>query len=188
MESYKSYTDDALLLLLREGNGDAFSELYDRNWKFLYNSAFNILRHHEDTMDVCQGIFLWIWEHHEKLEIKTNFKSYLFVSAKYKIANMIRDGKVRENLFDGTELDAVSCDDFNLLEVKELKNLIQQLISELPPKCREIFVMSREEAMSHREIAQKLGISEKTVDEQISRALKKLRVPLGKLASLVLLF
>ncbi len=183
-----AWADNVLLDLIRmEYDRAAFSELYNRNWQFLYNSVFNITRHHDDTLDVCQSLFLWVWENRKHLVIKTNFRAYLFVSAKYKVANMIRDGKVRETLFDGADFEQIPDAVFNGLEVKELKNLIHQLINELPAKCREIFVMSREQELTHKQIAAELNISVKTVDEQINRALKKLRIPLGKLASLIFL-
>lgn len=185
MAAYSTLTDQELFALLARGDKQAFTELYNQHWKFLYNAVYNILRHHQDTLDVCQGLFIWVWENHQHLVIKTNFRSYLYVAAKYKIANIIRSGRVRESLFDGTDFEQISAGAFNEFEVKELKNLIQQLVNSLPPKCREIFVMSREESLTHKQIAERLDISEKTVDEQISRALKKLRPMLGKLTSFV---
>ncbi|RZK39164.1 MAG: RNA polymerase sigma-70 factor [Pedobacter sp.] len=186
MKKYSSalWTDQNLLDLIRqEDNHVAFSELYDRNWQFLYNSVYNILRHHEDAMDICQALFVWVWENRQSIVIKTNFRAYLYVAAKYKVANMIRSGKVRESLFENVNFENIQNETFDVLEVKELKNLIRQLINELPPKCREIFVMSRDQGLTHKQIANKLNLSEKTVDEQISRALSKLRGPLGNLAS-----
>jgi RNA polymerase sigma-70 factor (family 1) len=182
---YTALGDEQLADLLRSGDPAAFTEIYNRHWKFLYNSAYNILRHHQDTLDVCQSILLWFWEHHEKITIQTSIRAYLFTSVKYKIANLIRQGKVRETLFTDADLENIRADEFVELEVKELKNLIGQLVNDLPPKCREIFKLSREENLTHKQIAGQLGISERTVDEQISRALKKLRVPLSKLASLL---
>ncbi len=185
--STADWTDDLLLDLIRlEDDRAAFSEVYNRSWQFLYNSVYNILRHHDDTLDICQTLFLWVWENRKQLVIKTNFRAYLFVAAKYKVANLIREGKVRETLFDDADFENIPDTAFNPLEVKELKNLIRQLIDQLPPKCREIFLMSRDSELTHKQIAAQLNISEKTVDEQISRALKKLRIPLGKLATLLL--
>lgn len=190
MERYTEtlWTDDALLGLLRQkADHAAFSELYNRHWKFLYNSVYSILGHHEDTMDICQALFVWIWENRENIIIKTNFRAYLFVAAKYKVANLIRSGKVRDSLFEQADFENIPGNAFNPLEVKELKNLIRQLIHELPPRCREIFVMSRDQGLTHKQIAGKLKLSEKTVDEQISRALTKLRGPLGKLSGFILM-
>lgn len=188
MEKYSSvlWTDDALLdQIRRENDHAAFAALYHRHWKFLYNAVYNILRHHEDTLDICQTLFVWLWENRASLIVKTNFRAYLFVAAKYKVANLIRSGKVRESLFEQASFEHIPEEAFDLLEVKELKNLISQLVNALPPKCREIFVMSRDQGLTHKQIASTLNLSEKTVDEQIRRALGKLRGPLGKLASLL---
>jgi RNA polymerase sigma-70 factor (family 1) len=192
MADYSTYTDQELLGLLTKDDDSAFSEaafseLYNRNWQFLYNSVYGILRKHEDAMDVCQALFVWLWENRSRLVIRTNFKAYLFVAAKYKVANLIREGKVRNTLFENVDFERIPDESFNQLEVKELENLINQLINELPPKCREIFLLSREQGLTHKQIARQLNISEKTVDEQISRALRKLRGPLGKLASLLII-
>lgn len=182
-----NYDDESLIELMRSDNRQAFDELYNRHWKHLFTAAFNMLKVRDDSLDICQGVFLWLWEHRKTVNIKTNVQAYLYTSVKYKIANFIRNGKVRDSFFD--ELRDINTADFqdNYLEVKELKNLISVLINGLPDKCRTVFHLSRNENLSHREIALKLGISEKTVDDHITRALKKLREPLGRLAMLFLM-
>ena len=188
MQIYNSLSDIQLTDLMGSGDHAAFTEIYKRHWAFLFNSAFKATRHEEDSMDICQTVFIWLWENREVIQISSSLKGYLFTAVKYKIANLIRDGKIRETLFD--ELKEVDFQTYkeNELEIKELKNFIAQIINDLPPKCREVYQLSRDEQLSHKEIAQKLGISEKTVDEQIHRALKKLRAPLSKLASIFLIF
>lgn len=179
-------TDNELLAQLREGNAHAFTEIYNQNWKFLYNNAYRILRHRDDAKDICQQLFTWLWENRDTVMIRSSFRAYLYTAAKYKIANYIRDGRVRSNLFEGLEdIDVEGSENLHL-EVKELQHLISQLVNDLPPRCREIFVMSREQQMSHQEIADTLDLSVRTVDEQISRALKKLRPALSRLASIIL--
>lgn len=185
--SEDSWSDFELLELIRQqDNQEAFAELFDRHWKFLYNRVYQLLKHHDDTLDICQNLFVWIWENRNSISIKSNFRTYLFVAAKYKVANLMRVGKVRTVLVEKIELDQLAANTFDSMEVKELQHLIFQLIHELPPKCREIFMMSREQGLSHLQIAQQLQLSEKTVDEQIRRALQKLRKPLNKLANLII--
>jgi len=188
MAAYSSLSDIELRDLLKSGDHAAFTELYQRNWKFLFNGAFKATNHREDSQDICQSIFIWLWENRETVRITTNTRTYLHTAVKYKIAGLIRSGKVRETLLD--ELEEIDPRRYreNELEIRELKNLISQLIKELPAKCREIFLLSRDEELSHKEIAEQLGISERTVDEQVHRALKKLKVPLGKMAGMFLLF
>nr|WP_121272282.1 RNA polymerase sigma-70 factor [Pedobacter schmidteae] len=190
MCSYSSegFTDEKLIELIREDDDrQAFDELYNRHWKYLFTASFNMTRDRDDSLDICQAVFLWLWEHRKTLNIKTSVRGYLYSSIKYKIANFIRRGKIRDHFFD--ELKRVDSTAFqeNELEVKELKVLINQLINDLPQKCREVFQLSRNENMTHKQIADKLGISEKTVDDHILRALKKLKTPLNKLATVFLM-
>lgn len=180
-------SDSELIELLRTGNYGAFTEIYNRHWKFLFEAAYNVSRKREDSLDVCQSVFLWVWENRAQLKATTNLKGYLFTAVKFKIANQIRNGKYREGLFEDLEKIDSRVHQVDELEIKELKNFIAQLINELPNKCREVFLLSRTEHLSHKEIAERLGISEKTVDAHILAALKKLRVPLEHLA-LIFLF
>ncbi len=184
----ESVTDEQLIQLIRDyDHREAFDELYSRHWNYLFTATFNNLRDRDDSLDICQSVFLWLWEHRKTLNIKTNIRGYLYSSIKYKIANFIRSGKIRSSYFD--ELQRVDTESFheNELEIKELKNLINQLVNELPEKCKEVFQLSRNENLTHKQIADKLGISEKTVDDHILRAIKKLRAPLNRLASLFLM-
>ncbi len=181
-------TDEELLSLLKQRDMAAFTEIYNRYWKLLFNAAYHASNNREESLDICQTLFIWLWENSHVIVLKTTLKGYLYTAVKYKVANMIRNGKIRECLID--DLEAIDPRRYkeNELELKELKNFISRLIDELPERCREVFLLSRDEQFSHKEIADQLGIAEKTVDEQISRALKRLRLPLGKLASIFLLF
>ncbi|MEQ7801510.1 RNA polymerase sigma-70 factor [Pedobacter sp. ASV1-7] len=184
----KSTTDEQLIELIRDYDSrEAFDELYNRHWKYLFTSSFNLLRDRDESMDICQVVFLWFWEHRKTINIKTNIRGYLYSSVKYKIANFIRSGKIRESFFD--ELKRVDIDTFqeNEMEVKELQIMIFHLVNDLPKKCKEVFQLSRNENLTHKQIADKLGISEKTVDDHILRALKKLRTPLNRLASIFIM-
>lgn len=184
----ESATDEKLVELIRDyDDREAFDELYNRHWKYLFTASFNILRDRDESMDICQVVFLWLWEHRHTVNIKTSIRGYLYSSVKYKIANFIRSGKVRESFFD--ELKQVDIASFqeNELEVKELRTLITNLVNDLPQKCKEVFQLSRNENLTHKQIADRLGISEKTVDDHILRALKKLKTPLNRLASIFLM-
>jgi len=186
MLDYKSCNDFELLELLREDDHAAFTEIYDRYWSVIYTASYRALNHRQDCMDVCQGIFLWLWENRLTIKVKTTLQGYLYTAVKYKIANLIRNGKVRETLLEDILTSDVRSDEARELEVKELKYFITQLIQELPEKCREVFLLSRDEHLSHKQISQKLGISEKTVNDHITRALKKLREPLSRMATIFL--
>lgn len=143
----------------------------------MYKTAFFILKDTDSCKDIVQVIFIWLWEHRHTLEI-LNLKSYLRAAVKFKVANYIRSGNIRESFFKElasfkfSELDTTSME---LIEFKQFKAIVMQAISDLPDKCREIFQLSRDEQMSNQEIAEKLQISVKTVENQMTIALRRVR-------------
>ncbi len=177
MPNYSIYTEFELLKLLSNGDQQAFEALYSQHWADLYRSAFYILKDDAASKDIVQEIFVWLWDRRANLEIK-NLKSYLKAAVRFKIANYIRSGQIRESFF--VELAAFNSSvNFSsaeeLIEVNELRTIIQQAIAELPAKCREIYLLKREEKLSNQEIAERLGISIKTVENQMTIALKRIR-------------
>ena len=132
--------------------------------------------------------FLKFWRKREKIVITTSLKAYLRRAAVNKTLNYIRDQKVKpdgEDRLPPLESKSVSIN--QQLEAAELKILIDRSIDQLPKRCRLVFVLSRFEDMSYQEIADKLDISIKTVENQISKALKYLRASLGPYISPIFL-
>lgn len=174
---YLSYTDAELLSLLPEDNQQAFEALYSRHWETLYKAAFFILKDQHACKDIVQEVFVWLWQHRHGLAIRS-LPAYLRSAVKFKVANHIRSGVTRSGFLE--ELAARHLSDAGwsaaeLAEANELRTMIEGGISTLPDRCREIFRLSREEHLSNREIASYLGISVKTVEVQMTLALKKLR-------------
>jgi RNA polymerase sigma-70 factor (family 1) len=188
MVDYTALSDAELIALMKEDDHAAFNEVYDRYWKFLLQAVYQVSRHRADSLDICQTVFLWLWENRAKIRITASLKGYLYSAVKYKLANLIRNGKVRETLFDDLEAIDIQTYKSNELELKQLQDFIHQLIHELPVRCREVFLLSRNEQLSHKEIAERLGISEKTVEDHITRAIGKLRGPLERLALIFFFF
>jgi RNA polymerase sigma-70 factor (family 1) len=188
MVEYKALSDAELIALIKADDHAAFNEVYDRYWKFLLQAVYQVSRHRADSLDVCQMVFLWVWENRAAIRVTASLKGYLYNAVKFKLANLIRNGRVRETLFDDLETVDVHTYKSNELELKQLQDFIRQLINELPSRCREVFLLSRNEQLSHKEIAERLGISEKTVEDHITRAIGKIRVPLERLATIFLFF
>lgn len=171
-----------LLHLLRRSDAAAFTEIYKRYWEFLYKSCFSILKDCDVSDDIVQDIFVWLWSNREK-HITDSFKPYLYSAVKYKVANVIRHGKVKEAFFERAVQNYQEADTANNeLEIKELKEIIAQFTSTLPERARMIFDLSRNKLLSNKEIAAQLGISEKTVENQMNINLKKLKNSLGRLS------
>jgi len=181
MLTYANLSDLELISLLKKGDELAFTEIYKRYWEFLYQSCYSILKDGDTCDDIVQEIFVWLWANKEK-HITDSFKPYLYAAAKYKIANLIRHGKVKDAFFErSVYLNKLSSDE-NEMELKELKEIIAQFTSSLPDRAKMIFHLSRNELLSNKEIAEKLGISEKTVENQMNINLKKLKASLGRLS------
>jgi len=181
MTNYSRLSDNELAAIMADDSA-AFTEIYERHWSAMYRSAYNVLRDENACLDIVQEVFVWFWEHRLTLEM-SSVKSYLLVAVKYKVANFIRNSKVRSSFFE--RLPKVELDDDypdEALEVKELQEMIKKFVLELPDRCQEVFNLSRNEHLSNREIAEKLGITEKTVENQINTALKRIKGNLGRLA------
>lgn len=188
MPLYTNHRDDELVLLIKAGDADAFAEIYNRHWQELLAAAFKILKEKDACMDVLQEVFVWYWTHRENLSLNS-VKAYLHVAVKYQVANYIRSAKVREKYVHKTELlDVQSGYHQDLLELKEFKTMLAAFTTALPDRCREVFQLSRYENLTNKEIASKLGISEKTVEMQITIALKRLRTQLARHSAFLFFF
>lgn len=189
MGIYKDTDEADVLKLIKAGDYVAFNELYERHWSALYGSAYNVLRNKDACMDIVQEIYIWFWEHREFWQL-SSAKGYLLTAVKFKVANHIRNNKARSSFFDRlAEVQKDLADDVNAeMEATELRKFVQGFINELPEKCREVFHLSRIEQLSNKEVAEKLGISEKTVENQITTAIRKLRARLGTANAILLLF
>lgn len=185
MFAYHVYQDSELLDLIKSGDETAFDEIYRRHWDTLYKAAYYLLQDEATAMDIVQDVFVWLWEHRDHV-VLTTLRGYLVMAVRYKVANYIRHRKVRAAFVTANTLPEPAENTEELaLELKELKNIIAIFTQQLPERCREVFQLSREEHLSNREIALQLNISEKTVENQITLALKKLRVRLGSMSLLL---
>lgn len=175
-------TDKELMSAISKGNQDAFNMLYSRHWEGLYKFAFLILKDKDACKDVIQDVFVWVWEHRIGLDMQTP-KSYLKTAVKYKIANYIRTGSIRDSFFEeATRFKPAPSvpEAAEYAEVNELNHIIRLTVANLPMKCREIFRLSREQNLSNRDIARQLGISIKTVENQMTIALSRIRTSVGQ--------
>ncbi|SCW80140.1 RNA polymerase sigma-70 factor [Mucilaginibacter sp. NFR10] len=171
-------TDEDLIALIRENDLGAFERIYNKYWSKLYLSAYNIIRDRQVAEDVTQEVLVNLWIKRANLKL-TSLNAYLYTSVRYQVFNVIRSGKVRADLFNRLEELFSNNGGEELLSEKEINRLLEQGVAELPEKCRQIFIMSRKEHLSTKEIAERLGIAPKTVENQLTVALNRLRKTLG---------
>jgi len=155
----------------------AFKEFYKENVFRLFQFAFAFARNKELSEEIVNDVFLKLWQHRSKLNKIKNIQVYLYVSVKNTAFNYSRKNTGRKNM----GIEEISTDHFYLspdqeqiLMTDELKKQIEQSINQLPPKCKLVFKMIKEDGLSIAEVAVILGISYKTVSTQLSIALKKL--------------
>lgn len=188
------YDDSELLLRLREGRKDAMSAIFRKYYSEVCKAIIRVVQQPETSEDIAQEVFYELWRKREELQITTSLRAYLRRAAMNRSLNFLRDQRLQfEDVEQQTELESPQLSASDQLESAELEQLIQQAIQQLPDRCRAVFLLSRFEDLTYREIAEKLEISEKTVENQISKALKLLRHALnpfvhkGLLATLWLL-
>ncbi|MDO6518106.1 RNA polymerase sigma-70 factor [Zobellia uliginosa] len=170
-----------LLTCFRSGNQKAFKTLFDRYWEPMFVKANIILQDSAVAQDVVQDIWINLWNKREQLEIK-NFESYISRSVRYGCYKYLRDSKftvVQLQIIDSLPLATTDID--NLYNLEATQKVINESLEELPPRCQEIFTLSRIEDVPNEEIAIKLGISKRSVENQVSLALKVIRRHLAAL-------
>lgn len=175
--SQNNYKEYLIIKCLRENDEEAFELLFKEHYKplCLYMSYF--IKQNDVVEQIVQDVFVNIWENRKTFSPKGNIKSYLYKSVKNKGLNYIKHEKVKIKTKE--DLKAVYySEEVNIekqFESKELLKLIEQQVDQLPEKCREVFVLVKFNGFSYNEASEILNISPKTVENQMGKALKKLR-------------
>lgn len=163
--------------LIRQRNEAAFKEVYFTYSSRLYSVAFQVLKDDVLAQEVVQESFIILWQKTDELKPDSNLWSYLYVIARRNCLNKLRAISLSMKYVNEARqiLEASTPPVSNRVEKNELQSIINTYISELPPKQREVFKMSREDGKSHLEIAQELNISPNTVRNHIVEVLRKLK-------------
>lgn len=185
--AYQQFTDQELTDLLKSGDQQAYTEIYDRYIFVLLNHIYNKTSNREEARDIVHEVFARLWANREQLQITSSLAGFLYTSARNIVLNQVIRKKVESKYFDSMlqfseQPQAVT--DYRIRE-NQLIAIIEKEIAGLPPKMREVFELSRKQHLSHVEIAEKLDISVQTVSKHITNALKILRVKLGVFAWLL---
>jgi RNA polymerase sigma-70 factor (ECF subfamily) len=167
---------------LKEGDIEAFDELFDKYTKRLYSFAIKFLKGEDETKDLVQEVFLYIWEQRAKLNPEDSFSGYLFTITYNKIRKHFNK-KVRDNAFKDAFIYEFLKQDNNLSQVIDYKFLLEKveaIIETLPEQRKKIFIKRKYYNLSIRQISEELGISESTVENQITAANKHINNELKK--------
>ena len=188
MHPYCKIADNELIGLFREGDVNAFEEMHRRYYPVLYSHAYRRLPEREEIKDILQEVFTCLWNNRLTLTFESGINAYLYTCVRNRIINVYKHHRIKDLYLHSLECFAKD-PDMNTderLRTKELIALLEQEIEALPPKMSLVFKMSRQEQLSHKQIAQKLDISVLTVRKQINNSLKILRTKLGALFSLLI--
>ena len=182
MADIDSEKERRLVADLLEGDESAFCELYALYKDRLMWFSLKFLKSRDMAEDVFQDAFTVVWQSRRFINPDASFSSYLYTIMRNRILNQLRNAANEEKLKESILSQALDYTEDTKREVmlNDLKSLISHALQQLTPRQREIFEMSREAQLSHKEIADKLGISVNTVQEHISISLKLIRTYLIK--------
>jgi RNA polymerase sigma-70 factor (ECF subfamily) len=184
--SHPILPESALLARIRAGDAAAFQSLFDEHYRALCVFASGYTGSHAAAEEVVQDVFLRIWQRRERWQVSGPVAAYLYTAVRNHALNEVRRQRVRDRWRTGARRDspdartgpmAPSADQD--VQTAELARVVQRAIDELPPRCREVFLLRRQHELSYAEIAQILGIAPKTVEIHIGVALKALRKKLA---------
>ncbi|MBN1416674.1 MAG: RNA polymerase sigma-70 factor [Bacteroidales bacterium] len=176
-----SYDDKSLLVQIRKDNIKAFEILYNKYTAKLYFFIFGYVNSHADTEEIVQNSYLMVWEHRHHLDESCSLKNYLYTIAVNKVYNFLKHQAIQHNYKEYSIMHDTLLDDQTEKEIlyNDLKKNINHLLQRLPEQQKNIFRMSRIEGFSNKEIASQLGLSVRTVENQIYRALQTIRLDLS---------
>jgi RNA polymerase sigma-70 factor (family 1) len=172
---------------IRNDDGSAFDELFNRYWARMYKIAFRQLNDEESSLEIVHDVFLSLWNRRKELEIN-KFSNFLLTAMRYQLYSRSKTAKLslvyKADIIESEHLSESNTGEIRLQDF-ELRNELDKYLNQLPERCHEIFNLSRIEHLSNQDIADRLGISKKTVENQLTIALKHLRLAFKNIASFI---
>lgn len=172
---------------LRKGDESALRKIFDKHYPLLVGDVYQYIADEDTCKDLAQEVLVELWRKRETLEIHTSLRAYLRRAAVNRALNYIKSNRrtVLDEPDQWTETADSSAQDIQIKNRQEtMEAVLRQAIEQLPEKCRLVFSLSRFENRSHREISEALGISVKTIENQITKAMKLLRAALANYSDL----
>ena len=168
------YSESNLALNLKKGDKRAFETIFDQYKSKLYFFALGYLHSPYEAEDVLQNTFLSLWEHRHSIDETLSVKNYLYKTVVNNIYNFLKQEGIKRKHIDFTLTYALEEDDYSQRSIyfNDLKQRIESLVEHLPAQQQKIFKLSRWDGLSHDDIARQLGLSVRSVENQVYRALK----------------
>jgi len=189
INTMRMLNEQELFLQIRQGDKKGFEMLFRAYYAPLCAFSRKYIKDADDCEEIVQGFFLKLWDKRNTLEINTSVKNYLFSSIRNRCLNHIKHEKIKQEYqSEILRTPETRIDSTNFIMEVDLVDKIDRSIAALPTRRREIFILSREHGLKYREIAEKLGISIKTVETQMGQALKELRENLKEYQQLLVSF
>lgn len=174
----ESASDQEIFKQIRDGNQAAFRKLFDRYYRVLLGTAVNLVKSEDIGKDLVQEVLVTVWKKREEIEIQSSAANYLKRSVINRCLNHLQRSRKHADVDEMVEQPSTPAEGAANLAHADLQSALNAALDKLPERCRTIFVMKRLEGLSQKEIAQQLDISTKTVENQITKALKVLSVAL----------
>jgi RNA polymerase sigma-70 factor (family 1) len=190
MKEFFSYTDEELMLEIKADNMLAFDILYKKYSKRLYKFAFSILKSNEESENIIQDVFLNLWENRQKVDKDSSVKYYVFTIVHNSAISLIRKKARTTQFIEYLKLQQnLNQEPVNVeYEYNELKERLDLIVNHLPLRQKEVYILHNVEGLKYQEIAKRLNISENTIENHMSRALRTIREKLGNFSLVPLLF
>jgi RNA polymerase sigma-70 factor (family 1) len=186
MAAYSAYTDQELIALLKQGDNSAFTEIFNQYWNKLLAIAYNHTRDKSDAEEIVQEVFVSLWNKRELIDVQL-LDRYLATAVKFTVFNNYYRKRKRNADMISKMPYQESYEIEEEIAVRFLQEQIDAIVTTLPEKCRLVFQYSREAGLKNSEIAKEMGISEKTVEAHLSKALKTLKGNLPDTGALMVL-
>jgi RNA polymerase sigma-70 factor (ECF subfamily) len=176
LENYRTYGEKELLSLMAQDDKAAFTELYDRFWKKLFVIAFNRIKDKQSAEDMVHDVFASLWNNRAQVKID-QLENYLAVAIRYSVFSTIKKKTRTKQVEQHLSLSSiVEMPVETSLHYKKILELVKTEVEHLPEKCRIIFKYSRDAGMPVKEIARQLNLSPKTVENQLGKAIRQLKL------------
>jgi RNA polymerase sigma-70 factor (ECF subfamily) len=190
LNQQKNINDADLAHRIKFGEKEAFQELYGRYVQKIYHFSLSYLNNETDAEELVQDVFLKVWEKREMLDSSQNIKAYIFKIAINTIYDFIRRKNIESafNDFAKENYETSSNNTWDTVILEEMKTVLNKLVCKMPEQRRRVYTLSKEKGFSNEEIAIKLNLSKRTVENQLYRAISFLKVQLKNESALALLF